>query len=142
MDRKRILRRVAVACGAVLLVCTAVSTYVYDALLPRIEVYDFLVRDTPDPNDYGAEWWVPESCIQSRDENGQVTIFRVRSRDGIFGIEYFVEAIDGEIIREGEGEVELDAPAMDIVEKLVLTTDKPLRSGTVVSILNLEVWQE
>ena len=142
MDRKRILRRVAVACGAVLLVCTAVSTYVYDALLPRIEVYDFLVRDTPDPNDYGAEWWVPESCIQSRDENGQVTIFRVRSRDGIFGIEYFVEAINGEIIREGEGEVELDAPAMDIVEKLVLTTDKPLRSGTVVSILNLEVWQE
>ena len=142
MDRKRILRRVAVACGAVLLVCTAVSTYVYDALLPRIEVYDFLVRDTPDPNDYGAEWWVPESCIQSRDENGQVTIFRVRSRDGIFGIEYFVEAIDGEIIREGEGEVELDAPAMDIVEKLVLTTDKPLRSGTVVSILNPEVWQE
>ena len=132
----------AVACGAVLLVCTAVSTYVYDALLPRIEVYDFLVRDTPDPNDYGAEWWVPESCIQSRDENGQVTIFRVRSRDGIFGIEYFVEAIDGEIIREGEGEVELDAPAMDIVEKLVLTTDKPLRSGTVVSILNPEVWQE
>lgn len=142
MDRKRILRRVAVACGAVLLVCTAVSTYVYDALLPRIEVYDFLVRDTPDPNDYGAEWWVPESCIQSRDENGQVTIFRVRSRDGIFGIEYFVEAIDGEIIREGEGEVELDAPAMDIVEKLVLTTDKPLRSGTVVSILNPEVWQQ
>ena len=142
MDRKRILRRVAVACGAVLLVCTAVSTYVYDALLPRIEVYDFLVRDTPDPNDYGAEWWVPESCIQSRDENGQVTIFRVRSRDGIFGIEYFVEAINGEIIREGEGEVELDAPAMDIVEKLVLTTDKPLRSGTVVSILNPEVWQE
>ena len=142
MDRKRILRRVAVACGAVLLVCTAVSTYVYDALLPRIEVYDFLVRDTPDPNDYGAEWWVPESCIQSRDENDQVTIFRVRSRDGIFGIEYFVEAIDGEIIREGEGEVELDAPAMDIVEKLVLTTDKPLRSGTVVSILNPEVWQE
>jgi len=142
MDRKRILRWVAVACGAVLLVCTAVSTYVYDALLPRIEVYDFLVRDTPDPNDYGAEWWVPESCIQSRDENGQVTIFRVRSRDGIFGIEYFVEAIDGEIIREGEGEVELDAPAMDIVEKLVLTTDKPLRSGTVVSILNPEVWQE
>ncbi len=142
MDRKKILRRVAVACGAVLLVCTAVSTYVYDALLPRIEVYDFLVRDTPDPNDYGAEWWVPESCIQSRDENGQVTIFRVRSRDGIFGIEYFVEAIDGEIIREGEGEVELDAPAMDIVEKLVLTTDKPLRSGTVVSILNPEVWQE
>lgn len=141
MDRKKILRRVAVACGAVLLVCTAVSTYVYDALLPRIEVYDFLVRDTPDPNDYGAEWWVPESCIQSRDENGQVTIFRVRSRDGIFGIEYFVEAIDGEIIREGEGEVELDAPAMDIVEKLVLTTDKPLRSGTVVSILNPEVWQ-
>ena len=137
MDRKKILRRVAVACGAVLLVCTAVSTYVYDALLPRIEVYDFLVRDTPDPNDYGAEWWVPESCIQSRDENG-----RVRSRDGIFGIEYFVEAIDGEIIREGEGEVELDAPAMDIVEKLVLTTDKPLRSGTVVSILNPEVWQE
>ena len=49
MDRKKILRRVAVACGAVLLVCTAVSTYVYDALLPRIEVYDFLVRDTPDP---------------------------------------------------------------------------------------------
>ena len=142
MDRKKILRRVAVACGAVLLVCTAVSTYVYDALLPRIEVYDFLVRDTPDPNDYGAEWWVPESCIQSRDENGQVTIFRVRSRDGIFGIEYFVEAIDGEILREGEGEVELDAPAMDIVEKLVLTTDKPLRSGTVVSILNPEVWQE
>lgn len=142
MDRKRILRWVAVACGAVLLVCTAVSTYVYDALLPRIEVYDFLVRDTPDPNDYGAEWWVPGSCIQSRDENGQVTIFRVRSRDGIFGIEYFVEAIDGEIIREGEGEVELDAPAMDIVEKLVLTTDKPLRSGTVVSILNPEVWQE
>ena len=142
MDRKKILRRVAVACGAVLLVCTAVSTYVYDALLPRIEVYDFLVRDTPDPNDYGAEWWVPESCIQSRDENGQVTIFRVRSRDGIFGIEYFVEAIDGEIIREGEGEVELDAPAMDIVEKLVLTTDKPLRSGTVVSILNPEVWQQ
>ena len=142
MDRKRILRWVAVACGAVLLVCTAVSTYVYDALLPRIEVYDFLVRDTPDPNDYGAEWWVPESCIQSRGENGQVTIFRVRSRDGIFGIEYFVEAIDGEIIREGEGEVELDAPAMDIVEKLVLTTDKPLRSGTVVSILNPEVWQE
>ena len=142
MDRKKILRRVAVACGAVLLVCTAVSTYVYDALLPRIEVYDFLVRDTPDPNDFGAEWWVPESCIQSRDENGQVTIFRVRSRDGIFGIEYFVEAIDGEIIREGEGEVELDAPAMDIVEKLVLTTDKPLRSGTVVSILNPEVWQE
>ena len=142
MDRKKILRRVAVACGAVLLVCTAVSTYVYDALLPRIEVYDFLVRDTPDPNDYGAEWWVPESCIQSRDENGQVTIFRVRSRDGIFGIEYFVEAIDGEIIREGEGEMELDAPAMDIVEKLVLTTDKPLRSGTVVSILNPEVWQE
>ena len=142
MDRKKILRRVAVACGVVLLVCTAVSTYVYDALLPRIEVYDFLVRDTPDPNDYGAEWWVPESCIQSRDENGQVTIFRVRSRDGIFGIEYFVEAIDGEIIREGEGEVELDAPAMDIVEKLVLTTDKPLRSGTVVSILNPEVWQE
>ena len=142
MDRKRILRWVAVACGAVLLVCTAVSTYVYDALLPRIEVYDFLVRDTPDPNDYGAEWWVPESCIQSRDENGQVTIFRVRSRDGIFGIEYFVEAIDGEIIRECEGEVELDAPAMDIVEKLVLTTDKPLRSGTVVSILNPEVWQE
>ena len=142
MDRKRILRRVAVACGAVLLVCTAVSTYVYDALLPRIEVYDFLVRDTPDPNDYGAEWWVPGSCIQSRDENGQVTIFRVRSRDGIFGIEYFVEAIDGEIIREGEGEVELDAPAMDTVEKLVLTTDKPLRSGTVVSILNPEVWQE
>lgn len=142
MDRKRILRWVAVACGAVLLVCTAVSTYVYDALLPRIEVYDFLVRDTPDPNDYGAEWWVPESCIQSRDENNQVTIFRVRSRDGIFGIEYFVEAIDGEIIREGEGEVELDAPAMDIVEKLVLTTDKPLRSGTVVSILNPEVWQE
>ena len=142
MDRKRILRWVAVACGAVLLVCTAVSTYVYDALLPRIEVYDFLVRDTPDPNDYGAEWWVPESCIQSRDENDQVTIFRVRSRDGIFGIEYFVEAIDGEIIREGEGEVELDAPAMDIVEKLVLTTDKPLRSGTVVSILNPEVWQE
>ena len=142
MDRKKILRRVAVACGAVLLVCTAVSTYVYDALLPRIEVYDFLVRDTPDPNDYGAEWWVPESCIQSRDENGQVTIFRVRSRDGIFGIEYFVEAIDGEIIREGEGEVELDAPAMDIVEKLVLTTDKPLCSGTVVSILNPEVWQE
>ena len=142
MDRKKILRRVAVACVAVLLVCTAVSTYVYDALLPRIEVYDFLVRDTPDPNDYGAEWWVPESCIQSRDENGQVTIFRVRSRDGIFGIEYFVEAIDGEIIREGEGEVELDAPAMDIVEKLVLTTDKPLRSGTVVSILNPEVWQE
>ena len=142
MDRKKILRRVAVACGAVLLVCTAVSTYVYDALLPRVEVLDFLVRDTPDPNDYGAEWWVPESCIQSRDENGQVTIFRVRSRDGIFGIEYFVEAIDGEIIREGEGEVELDAPAMDIVEKLVLTTDKPLRSGTVVSILNPEVWQE
>ncbi len=142
MDRKKILRRVAVACGAVLLVCTAVSTYVYDALLPRIEVYDFLVRDTPDPNDYGAEWWVPGSCIQSRDENGQVTIFRVRSRDGIFGIEYFVEAIDGEIIREGKGEVELDAPAMDIVEKLVLTTDKPLRSGTVVSILNPEVWQE
>ena len=142
MDRKKILRRVAVACGAVLLVCTAVSTYVYDALLPRIEVYDFLVRDTPDPNDYGAEWWVPESCIQSRDENGQVTIFRVRSRDGIFGIEYFVEAIDGETSREGEGEVELDAPAMDIVEKLVLTTDKPLRSGTVVSILNPEVWQE
>ena len=142
MDRKKILRRVAVACGAVLLMCTAVSTYVYDALLPRIEVYDFLVRDTPDPNDYGAEWWVPESCIQSRDENGHVTIFRVRSRDGIFGIEYFVEAIDGEIIREGEGEVELDAPAMDIVEKLVLTTDKPLRSGTVVSILNPEVWQE
>ena len=136
MDRKKILRRVAVACGAVLLVCTAVSTYVYDALLPRIEVYDFLVRDTPDPNDYGAEWWVPESCIRSRGEN------RVRSRDGIFGIEYFVEAIDGEIIREGEGEVELDAPAMDIVEKLVLTTDKPLRSGTVVSILNPEVWQE
>ena len=31
---------------------------------------------------------------------------------------------------------------MDIVEKLVLTTDKPLRSGTVVSILNPEVWQE
>ena len=59
-----------------------------------------------------------------------------------FGIEYFVEAIDGEIIREGEGEVELDAPAMDTVEKLVLTTDKPLRSGTVVSILNPEVWQE
>ena len=114
----------------------------YDALLPRIEVYDFLVRDTPDPNDYGFEWWVPESCIRSRGENGQVTIFRVRSRDGIFGIEYFVEAIDGEIIREGEGEVELDAPAMDIVEKLVLTTDKPLRSGTVVSILNPEVWQE
>ena len=142
MDRKRILRWVAVACGAVLLVCTAVSTYVYDALLPRIEVYDFLVRDTPDPNDYGAEWWVPESCIQSRDENGQVTIFRVRSRDGIFGIEYFVEAIDGEILREADGEVELDAPAMDIVEKLVLTTDKPLRSGTVVSILNPEVWQE
>ena len=25
---------------------------------------------------------------------------------------------------------------------LVLTTDKPLRSGTVVSILNPEVWQE
>ena len=142
MDRKKILRRVAVACGAVLLVCTAVSTYVYDALLPRIEVYDFLVRDTPDPNDYGAEWWVPGSCIQSRDENGQVTIFRVRSRDGIFGIEYFVEAIDGEIIREGKGEVELDAPAMDIVEKLVLTTDKPLHSGMVVSILNHEVWQE
>ena len=141
MDRKKILRRVAVACGAVLLVCTAVSTYVYDALLPRIEVYDFLVRDTPDPNDYGAEWWVPESCIQSRDENGRVTIYRVRSRDGIFGIEYFVEAIDGEILREADGEVELDAPAMDIVEKLVLTTDKPLRSGTVVSILNPEVWQ-
>ena len=59
MDRKRILRWVAVACGAVLLVCTAVSTYVYDALLPRIEVYDFLVRDTPDPNDNGAEWWEP-----------------------------------------------------------------------------------
>lgn len=142
MDRKKILRRVTVACGVVLLVCTAVSTYVYDALLPRIEVYDFLVRDTPDPNDYGFEWWVPESCIQSRGENGQVTIFRVRSRDGIFGIEYFVEAIDGEILREGEGEVELDAPAMDIEEKLVLTTDKPLRSGTVVSILNPEVWQK
>ena len=75
MDRKKILRRVAVACGAVLLVCTAVSTYVYDALLPRIEVY-------------------------------------------------------------------VDAPAMDIEEKLVLTTDKPLRSGTVVSILNPEVWQK
>ncbi|WP_295473055.1 hypothetical protein, partial [uncultured Subdoligranulum sp.] len=26
--------------------------------------------------------------------------------------------------------------------KLVLTTDKPLQSGTVVSILNPEVWQE
>ena len=142
MDRKKILRRVAVACGAVLLVCTAVSTYVYDALLPRIEVYDFLVRDTPDPNDYGAEWWVPESCIQSRDENGRVTVYRVRSRDGIFGIEYFVEAIDGDILREADGEVELDAPAMDLEEKLVLTTDKPLRSGTVVSILNPEVWQE
>ena len=141
MDRKRILRWVAVACGAVLLVCTAVSTYVYDALLPRIEVYDFLVRDTPDPNDYGAEWWVPESCIQSRDENGRVTVYRVRSRDGIFGIEYFVEAIDGDILREADGEVELDAPAMDLEEKLVLTTDKPLRSGTVVSILNPGVWQ-
>ena len=71
-----------------------------------------------------------------------MTLYRVRSRDGIFGIEYFVEAIDGEILREADGEVELDAPAMDIVEKLVLTTDKPLRSGTVVSILNPEVWQE
>ena len=142
MNRKRILRWVAAACLLVLAVCTGVSYFVYDALLPRVEVLDFLVRDTPDPTDYGAEWWVPESCIQSRDENGRVTIYRVRSRDGIFGIEYFVEAIDGEILREENGEVELDAPAMDIVEKLVLTTDKPLRSGTVVSILNPEVWQE
>ena len=141
MNRKRILRWVAAACLLVLAVCTGVSYFVYDALLPRVEVLDFLVRDTPDPNDYGAEWWVPESCIQSRDENDRVTVYRVRSRDGIFGIEYFVEAIDGEILREADGEVELDAPAMDIVEKLVLTTDKPLRSGTVVSILNPEVWQ-
>ena len=141
MNRKRILRWVAAACLLVLAVCTGVSYFVYDALLPRVEVLDFLVRDTPDPNDYGAEWWVPESCIQSRDENDRVTIYRVRSRDGIFGIEYFVEATDGELLREENGEVELDAPAMDIVEKLVLTTDKPLRSGTVVSILNPEVWQ-
>ena len=141
MNRKRILQWVAAACLLVLAACTGVSYFVYDALLPRVEVLDFLVRDTPDPNDYGAEWWVPESCIQSRDENGRVTIYRVRSRDGICGIEYFVEAIDGEILREENGEVELDAPAMDIVEKLVLTTDKPLRSGTVVSILNPEVWQ-
>lgn len=142
MNRKRILRWVAAACLLVLAVCTAVSYFVYDALLPRVEVLDFLVRDTPDPNDYGAEWWVPESCIQSRDENGRVTIYRVRSRDGIFGIEYFVEAIDGEILREADGEVELDAPAMDLEEKLVLTTDKPLHSGQVVSLLNPEVWQE
>ena len=122
MDRKRILRWVAAVCLLVLAVCTGISSFVYDALLPRVEVLDFLVRDTPDPNDYGAEW--------------------LRSRDGIFGIEYFVEAIDGEILREADGEVELDAPAMDLVEKLVLTTDKPLRSGTVVSISNPEVWQE
>ena len=92
MNRKRILRWVAAACLLVLAACTGVSYFVYDALLPRVEVLDFLVRDTPDPTDYGAEWWVPESCIQSRDENGRVTIYRVRSRDGIFGIEYFVEA--------------------------------------------------
>src|SRR5699024_833667 len=61
MKRKRILRWVAAACLLVLAVCTGVSYFVYDALLPRVEVYDFLVRDTPDPNDYGAEWWVPES---------------------------------------------------------------------------------
>lgn len=142
MNRKRILRWVAAVCLLVLAVCTGVSYFVYDALLPRIEVYNFIARDSPNPNDYEIEWWVPESCIQSRDEHDQVTIYRVLSRDGIFGVENFVEAIDGKILRQGEGEVELDAPAMYIEEKLVLTTDKPLRSGTVVSILNPEVWQE
>ena len=51
MNRKRILRWVAAVCLLVLAVCTVVSYFVYDALLPRVEVYDFLVRDTPDPTD-------------------------------------------------------------------------------------------
>ena len=54
MDRKRILRWVAAVCLLVLAVCTGISSFVYDALLPRVEVLDFLERHTPDPNDYGA----------------------------------------------------------------------------------------
>lgn len=80
MNRKRILRWVAAVCLLVLAVCTGVSYFVYDALLPRIEVYNFIARDSPNPNDYEIEWWVPESCIQSRDEHDQVTIYRVLSR--------------------------------------------------------------
>ena len=71
-----------------------------------------------------------------------MTIGGVRSRDSFCGVQDCVEAIDGEILREADGEVELDAPAMDLEEKLVLTTDKPLHSGQVVSLLNPEVWQE
>ena len=142
MKRKKVLRWAAAVCGVLLAGFTVLSSYVYNALLPQVEVYSFLARDTLDVDDYSGEYWVPEGCIFSRDERNNVKLYRVEARDGIFELEHYVVEIDGRILREGEGKVEVDAPAMYMEEMLVSASDKPLKSGDTVLVLNPEVLQE
>ena len=138
MTRKKFIRWAAAVSAVVLLIFTAVSYCVYEALLPRVEVYQFHMKQTADPEEFGTGFWIREECIMSQNDRDEVLLFRVRSREGIFGMEYYAESIEGTAYRREDGEVEISAPTMEGNEKLVYSTDKALATGTVVMVLNPE----
>ena len=138
MTRKKFIRWAAGIAAVVLLIFTAVSYCVYEALLPRVEVYRFHLKQTNDPEEFGTGYWVREGCIMSRNDRDEVLLFRARGREGIFGMEYYAEAIEGTAYRQKDGEVEISAPAMEGNERLICSTDKALASKTVVMVLNPE----
>lgn len=87
---KKAVKVLSVVVFALLLICTVVSTIVYDRNLPRVTAY------TPEPGILNGEEYpmvVPSSCVYT--DNDGVYVFRLKEVNGEWKVERCTVSVEG-----------------------------------------------
>lgn len=121
---KQTVKGLSAAIFALLLLCTIVSTAVYDVMLPRVTAY------TPDSGTINGEEYrmvVPASCVY-QDANGSY-VFRLKGSGGAWKVERCSVSVEGS---DGAYTAIRRAVAEEI--QLAAFPSRPLSDGETVRI--------
>lgn len=140
MKRKRIVRWAAGVLTALLIILTAVSGAVYEALLPKVRTRPYEATVGRLLDGYGL-WellkWVPVECAFPSGRENVVYLYRIRERPGLWSErENYVEQLEMTVLDRNGDIVLVDGAYMDYAETLVCETSLPLSDGETVQWLN------
>ena len=140
MRRKRIVRWAAGILTALLIVMTAVSGSVYEAMMPKVRTLQYEGTVGRLLDGYGL-WeilaWVPIECVFPGSQADTVCVYRMCERPGQWNsLENYVERIEAPVVDRNGDIVLLPDGYLFYFETLVCETSLPLSGGETVRWLN------
>lgn len=115
-----------------LIICTIVSIFVADAMLPNVEVVNPVGMELMGTH---HDRVIPYSAI-IHGEHGRTFVFVVRANRGLFGPEYVVRLLEVQLVDSNEIYAAISGWNVMIFDEVVVYSSRVISSGEVVRVTN------